>query len=79
MVFMCGVKPVLCTIFLKLILIWVGDLPSPGETVVLLEGNELRGAVSGPAVLDSEPVGQLLKIPTGWSGRGWLENKQEAK
>ena len=69
----------ICTIFLKLILIWVGELPSPGETAVLLEGNELRGAVPGAAVLDSEPVGQLFKVPTGWGGRGWLENKQESK
>lgn len=49
-------------------------LPSPGETVVLLERNELGGAVPGTTVLNGKAVGQLLKVSAGRGGGWWLQN-----
>lgn len=58
-----------CFLYIK-----IKVLPSPGETVVLLERNELGGAVSGTTVLNGKAVGQLLKVSAGRGG-GWrLQN-----
>lgn len=44
------------TIWFCLLYIKIKVLPSPGETVVLLEGNELGGAVPGTTVLNGKAV-----------------------
>lgn len=62
------------TIRFCLLYIKIKVLPSPGETVVLLEGNELGGAVPGTTVLNGKAVGQLLKVSTGRGGGWWLQN-----
>lgn len=62
------------TIWFCLLYIKIKVLPSPGETVVLLERNELRGAVSGTTVLNGKAVGQLLKVSAGRGGGWWLQN-----
>lgn len=62
------------TIWFCLLYIKIKVLPSPGETVVLLEGNELGGAVPGTTVLNGKAVGQLLKVSTGRGGGWWLQN-----
>lgn len=58
-----------CFLYIK-----VKVLPSPGETVVLLERDELRGAVPGTTVLNGKSVGQLLKVSAGRGGGWWLQN-----
>lgn len=63
------------TIWFCLLYIKVKVLPSPGETVVLFERNELGRAVPGTTVLNGKPVGQLLKVPTGRGGGWWLQNE----
>lgn len=50
------------------------SLPSPGETVVLLERDELGGAVPGTTVLNGKSVRQLLKVSAGRGGGWWLQN-----
>lgn len=62
------------TIWFCLLYIKIKVLPSPGETVVLLEGNELGGAVPGTTVLNGKAVGQLLKVSTGRGCGWWLQN-----
>lgn len=62
------------TIWFCLLYIKIKVLPSPGETVVLLEGNELGGAVPGTTVLNGKAVGQLLKVSAGRGGGWWLQN-----
>lgn len=62
------------TIWFCLLYIKIKVLPPPGETVVLLEGNELGGAVPGTTVLNGKAVGQLLKVSTGRGGGWWLQN-----
>lgn len=62
------------TIWFCLLYIKIKVLPAPGETVVLLEGNELGGAVPGTTVLNGKAVGQLLKVSTGRGGGWWLRN-----
>lgn len=67
-----GEKPY--TMWFCFLYIKIKVLPSPGETVVLLEGNELGGAVPGTTVLNGKAVGQLLKVSTGRGGGWWLQN-----
>ena len=49
-----------------------GDDAAPGQTVVLLEAQEIMGHVTRTPMLDSEPMTARLDLSTRWGRRGRL-------
>ena len=47
-----------------------GDDAAPGQTVVLLEAQEIMGHVPRTPMLDRKPMAARLDLPTRW-GRRW--------